>query len=751
MPIHCRRAGLIIACVALLAGALFPGAARGQTGPEGEGETAPAERTPRQGGSTVFDDGDENVRPPKRAKPPAADPPSRGAGEGDGAGGRQPSGDRAAEPEPAPEPDPSPEREPQAEPDPEPMAEPGPEAERVAERVAVPDKAAQAKALKLVKEVYADEYKKKSAEDKLALAAQLLEQAGGSGNDAASQYVMLREARDLATAGGDIDAAFAAADGLAAAFAGVEAVALKLETLAAASRKVSDPARAEALVDGHLALSAELLADAELDRAVRVVAQAESVARKAKSPELAARVSGRKKELKELVGQYGAALVAAKAKLSKSEADPAANTTVGRFYCLGAGQWDRGLPLLARGNDQPLRKLAAADIAAAGIAGGDGPADGTASLGDAWWEYGEQQKGVARSRARGRAAHWYQQALEKLEGLARTRVEKRLAQVAPEDVASGSTAAAPADRAVQMLKNLVRKLPADARPRKGQAWDPEPVSRWINRNTRATPFDAVLRVSSVNATRTRGRDMVSAYFEPVGPVKLDGVAYRLTVSLYEQTGEASEVVKKLQRGAQVRVRGTTSSMSLGSSGGNGVDITNVDFFVYLDRPNLTLLPNPAVPKAAPDSARRLLAKLAREMPDDLRRNPVENAQTTVIDGWLEPRSRGTPVEQVATVMSVSEQRSGNSDALYVLLEPLGPLTVGETEFTLGATLWITGEENIARLRTLRTGSTVTLRAVVRRVMFNGSVGGSRPSIALRLEPEEGYTITQVSDVKAPRR
>lgn len=711
-------------CVAFVTGGIVPGRTRAQS----DEPDAPAKgRSERpSGGSDVFDDtdGDTDARTPSRPTPAAPEPQPKPQREPEPAGSDGARGPVRVETPPADE---APA---------EPPAAP-------VERLPMPAKAAQAKALKLVKEVFAEEYRKKSAEDKLALAAQLLDQAGESGNDAAARYVMLREARDIAAAGGDLAAALSAGDEIAAAFAGVDSIAMKLETLAAASKKVTDPARAEAVVEGHLAVSAEMLSAAELDRAVKVVAQAEPMARKAKNADLTARLNGRKKELKELVSQFGAAVKAAKAKLAKSPADLAANATMGRFYCLAAGDWERGLLMLVKGNDAGLRKMAQADLA-----GADRPPAAMAGLGDAWWELGEKQSGLAKARVRGRAAHWYQQAVGELAGLQRTRVEKRLALVGP-DAAGGASAAAPTDKALKMLNNLVRKLPAGARPRKGEPWDVAEVTQWLTPKVRSSPFDAVMKVASANASRFNGRDTFSASFEPVGPVKLDGVEYRLSVNLHEQTAVAPEMVRKLKRGTHVRVRGLVSSLSLGSSGGNEMDIKGVHFWVYLDRPNLTIVKPPPAAKAAPNSAMRLLERLARKLPDDLRPGRSSDWQTADANAWLEQQSQGIPLDHVARVSHVHDP-AGDARSRSVYLDKIGPVKVANVDYSMDFVLHASDKEGVARLRWLPLGSQVRLRGIVKHVRASGWASAHRgtiSSIDLQLEPEDGYMVTPVAEAK----
>jgi hypothetical protein len=621
--------------------------------------------------------------------------------------------------------------------------------------VPVPDKAAQAKALKLVKEVFAEEYTKKSAEDRLALAGQLLGQARDSGNDAATQYVMLAEARDIAAAGGDIGSAFAAADELAAAFAGVDATAMKLETLAAASKKVSDPAKAAALVDGHITVSADLLAAAELDRAVKVVAQAEPLARKAKDPEVTARLNQRKKELKELVSQFGAAVGAAKAKLGKSPADPAANATMGRFYCLAAGDWARGLAMLAKGNDQELRKLAAADVAAEGGAG-----DTLAGIGDAWWEFGEKQSGVAKSRARGRAGHWYEQALEELTGLQRTRVEKRLASVEPQP-GGGTAPAGRTDPAVRLLENLVRNLPANARPRKGEPWDEGQVSRWLTGQARAKPFEAVLRVESVNVSRSNRRDMLNANFEPVGPVTKDSVDYELHVHLFVEGAVEPEIVKQLKRGTHVRVRGLVRSISASPAGGDGLEVRRVYFFIDLARPNLTIVKAP--PKtglaggakggaaAGPDSAKRLLEQLARKMPDALRPGLQGEWRVDRANEWLAKQARDVAIDVTAPVQSANIPNPGAREWAFVYLDHVGPERVDGVDYYLSILLRGKEADEIDRMRGLVPGASIRVRGAVEGAYagsWQAGAGDMISAVTICVQLEDDFTSAPAAN--APR-
>ena len=83
----------------------------------------------------------------------------------------------------------------------------------------VPADAAQAAATKLVKEVYGDEYAKaKTTTEKQALAKTLLNKANETKDDPASQFVLLRLAKDIAAQAGDGQMAFQAIDEMAETF-----------------------------------------------------------------------------------------------------------------------------------------------------------------------------------------------------------------------------------------------------------------------------------------------------------------------------------------------------------------------------------------------------------------------------------------------------------------------------------------------------------------------------------------------------
>ena len=110
----------------------------------------------------------------------------------------------------------------------------------------------------------------------------------------------------------------------------------------------------------------------------------------------------------------------AKVTLEKTPDDPDANTVVGKHLCFVKGDWDKGLPMLALGNDAVLKALTRQEL--------QGAASSTEQigLGDGWWELAEKEPETSQKQTRTRAAYWYRKALPGLSGLAKDRIQKLL-------------------------------------------------------------------------------------------------------------------------------------------------------------------------------------------------------------------------------------------------------------------------------------------------------------------------------------
>jgi WD40 repeat protein len=288
------------------------------------------------------------------------------------------------------------------------------------QRVAVPSVEDQQIAERLVKQAFQAEYARRSAADKAALASKLLDKARETNNDPAARYVLLREARDLAAQAGDVAIALAAVDELVKLYE-VNEVETRVGALTAALKTATTPAANKLLLDAYLAVIDRVLADEKFDLADELLTQAETAARRTQSTPLVTLVQARRKEIPDYRKDAAAAAAALEA-LKKDPNDAEANLIAGKYLCFRKGDWEKGLPLLAKGSDAALAALARKDLAAAADASAQVPAA------DGWWDRAEAEKGWEKKPEQQRAAYWYKQALPGLQGIAQAKAETRLKQ-----------------------------------------------------------------------------------------------------------------------------------------------------------------------------------------------------------------------------------------------------------------------------------------------------------------------------------
>lgn len=286
------------------------------------------------------------------------------------------------------------------------------------ELIAVPAAADIARADKFIKDLYKADYTKKAAADKLALAQKLLEQGQKTKEDAAARYVSYRDARDLAVGIPDPALAMQAIDVLASEFI-VEALDLKAAALEQAGRAPSTPASNQALYETATTLVDQALARDNFDQATTLAKVAQSGAIRTKQQPLMTAAQAKLREIDTLKKEFTAVQKALQGLADKPD-DPALNLLVGKYRAFTQGNWEEGLPLLAKSGDAKLKDLAGKELAQ--------PQDGKEQLaiGDAWFDLAETESSLAKKQLQRRAVHWYRQAQEKLTGLDQLKVEQRL-------------------------------------------------------------------------------------------------------------------------------------------------------------------------------------------------------------------------------------------------------------------------------------------------------------------------------------
>jgi hypothetical protein len=118
--------------------------------------------------------------------------------------------------------------------------------------------------------------------------------------------------------------------------------------------------------------------------------------------------------------------VAATQTLATKPDDAESNLTVGKYLCFRKGEWERGLPLLARSSASKLKELAKGDLA--------NPSDVAeqVAVGNGWWSLAQKEPAGGGRQLHRRAGHWYVRALPLVSGVERARIEERFQTLALE-------------------------------------------------------------------------------------------------------------------------------------------------------------------------------------------------------------------------------------------------------------------------------------------------------------------------------
>jgi hypothetical protein len=291
------------------------------------------------------------------------------------------------------------------------------------ERQPIPDDAAQKAAFDLIAEVYkADFDAAKTPVQKFELATRLMQVGIATNVDIAGQFVLLRIARDIAAENGDLDTALDAIDQFDSRFE-CDRYSLQLDAASTAAKATKTPADHAALAATLVSVIDDAINSDRYDDAKVLAELALGCARQARDRIRTQQLAAKVKDIDEI--QVESVKVQAALKvLAERPADPDSNFAVGRFLCLVKGDWQRGIPMLALGSDDDFKSAAVLELE-------DTP--NALRIGDAWWSIAERVEGTPKTRAQGYAGKWYRKALRNLSGLNKTRVERIVASIPPED------------------------------------------------------------------------------------------------------------------------------------------------------------------------------------------------------------------------------------------------------------------------------------------------------------------------------
>ncbi len=294
----------------------------------------------------------------------------------------------------------------------------------------VPQEAAQAKAQKLVLDIFGRDYEKATTnESKSRLASTLLQQGKEVKDDAAVRFICFREARDLAAKAGDVNLAMLAIDEINRLYE-VDALLLKADVLGLAVASATEKETGLALVDVIRPLLAEAIDLDHYKVAYQLGDTIINAAKKARSPSLVLELQKRVDEIK-MTEKAFAKLQGFLDRVAKDANDGEANRELGKYFGYQKKRWTKALAYFANCDDKTLKERARQDLA------DPKNAKDQSALADEWWELAATENGQAKLALQMRAMHWYEKALPTLAGLNRTKAQKRIDIV--QDQLSGNT------------------------------------------------------------------------------------------------------------------------------------------------------------------------------------------------------------------------------------------------------------------------------------------------------------------------
>jgi hypothetical protein len=275
-----------------------------------------------------------------------------------------------------------------------------------------PDANVQKETLKKIKDLFKEDYAKKLPADQQALAKKLLQNGIDTADDLVVKFVLLREARDISIAAGDVESALRAADETSKAFA-VDSAALKLGVLGKIAVKEPDAARAAA--KAYLSLVADAVGAENFEVAATATQRAEALAKLASDAALGARAAEMKAEVASLKSEAG------RVKPLIEKPGPTDAEAIGRYLCFVKGDWEQGLPHLIAGAKPPIKTAAEKEALKPQDAGAQ------VDLADLWWDVAQKEKSAwRRERIIARAKTWLDLAAPGAAGLAKVKLQKRL-------------------------------------------------------------------------------------------------------------------------------------------------------------------------------------------------------------------------------------------------------------------------------------------------------------------------------------
>jgi len=248
-------------------------------------------------------------------------------------------------------------------------------------------------------------------------------------------YGMLQEAGRLAVEAADAALGFEIIDRMDNAYL-IDSYKMRLNTIKSIGKSVNrqTPSQSRALIKGALRMIDEAVGRDDYRKAEQLCRLAEvlalRLARKARDTSWRKQIRDRSAEVKEIAEAYEEVEPLLQI-LEENPTDPEANRAVGKFLCWMKGDWQKGVPMLALGNDPTLKDLAVKNLREdLALKENKGTLSVQVAVGDGWYEFFEREKkSIAKRKIASHTAQWYKLAQPKLKGFERDKVDQRLGAV----------------------------------------------------------------------------------------------------------------------------------------------------------------------------------------------------------------------------------------------------------------------------------------------------------------------------------
>jgi hypothetical protein len=236
----------------------------------------------------------------------------------------------------------------------------------------------------------------------------------------------------------------------------------------------------------------------------------------------------------------------------------------------------------------------------------------------------------------------------------------------------------------------------------------------MNKQARGTPVDALVKVNSVHAGADedgKSNGKIRIQLEELGAVDSNRFEMRVHIDLPDQPS-GSDVLRRIQPGSQVRVRGKVRELKFMSWGTNVADIQDGNLSIILDNPTVTPLtapPGQMMTGLGKDGdGPNLLKSIATRMPESVRPTDKRMLDSSPMDGWLSITIKGARIDSVA---KVKYYHDGAGDQ-HVRLEAVGPVTANGVDYFLDLSYMANDESFNRGLKKFPNGSWVRVRGTV---------------------------------------